>query len=751
MSPVEPRPAVRREETAERRERTLAVAIFTVCASFVALWPYTSVISAGGWSLVSVMVILVVAATGFVVRQLRAGRADRVWSTLVAQVLVAIMTLTALAFSQGAIFAVIPTRTTLTSLGRHASEAFEQVQYGTAPLEATPALGAMLGIGFAVIAILLDQLISQRITLIAAILVATVGAMPMIITLGDANVPWFVMLALLTLFLLRHSIRHDRTSPRRASLGVTVSLGAAAIVAALVITPALPVSATWIGVGTSVQLNPSLRLGDDLRRPNPFTVMTLATSTATAPYLRIASLSQFDGETWTPDESDVQPLSDGFGAPDWADNIETVEKRTSIRVSGISSPLLPVPFPATKIIGLSSGWTVMLDNRTVVSESRDAEGQDYTVTTQTALPSREQIQAATTTSAAAASAAAADESDDEPAEDLPPVIAETAREVTADAATDYDKLITLQNWFRSQFSYSLEAPVDGGFDGTGAEAVAEFLDVRSGYCIHFAGAFALMAQSLDMQVRVVVGYLPGRPTDEKRGDESIFTVSSEQLHAWPEVHFEGIGWVPFEPTASLGVPTNFAAAATEGGSGAGPTTPAPSAAPSTAPTSGPELDRDQGGSSTADGQSLQRLDPTPVLLITGGALLALLMPALIRFVIRLRRRIRARRGDAMSAWQEVRDTLIDLRLPVSEAHSPRARGAALVQRGVDAEAMHVLVDAVESISYARTAGETGNLSPALARVTADLRRSVDLRVRVAAVLAPRALFIARGSRGSVLA
>src|SRR5690606_4708576 len=100
-----------------------------------------------------------------------------------------------------------------------------------------------------------------------------------------------------------------------------------------------------------------------------------------------------------------------------------------------------------------------------------------------------------------------------------------------------------------------------------------FLDARSGYCIHFAGAFALMAQALDMPVRIVVGYLPGRLTDDKRGDDSIYVVSSDQLHAWPEVRFNGIGWVPFEPTASLGDPTGFLPAATDGGTSSDPAAP----------------------------------------------------------------------------------------------------------------------------------------------------------------------------------
>lgn len=739
MSRAELRPVARPREASGRRERTLAVALLTACAAFVALWPYTAVIDAGSWSLTCVSVVLVVAVIGFVVRQLRAGRADRVWSTLAAQVLATTMALTLLIVPQGALFGAIPTSATLASLRAMAAEALEQVQFGTAPLEDTAALRTMLGIGFGAIAILLDQLISQRVTLLAAVLVAAVGAMPMIITRGDANIAWFVMLALLTLFLLRHSTRHDPTAPRRASLAVMISVGAAAIVAALVITPALPVSATWVGASTSVQLNPSLRLGDDLRRPTPFDVMTLASKAETAPYLRIASLSQFDGETWAPDETDLQPLSDGFGEPDWSEDIETLESRTSIRVTGISSSLLPVPFPATKVVGLSAAWRVMPENRTVISTAQDAAGQDYTVTTQSVQPTKEQIQAAMSTGAS-----------DGPGEELPAVIAETAGAVTADAANDYDKLIAMQDWFRSQFSYSLEAPVDGGFDGTGAEAVAEFLDVRSGYCIHFAGAFALMAQTLDMQVRIVVGYLPGRATEEKRGTETIFVVSSEQLHAWPEVHFEGIGWVPFEPTASLGVPTSFRSATAPGGSPTGPTAPAPSAAPSAEPTSGPEVDRDESGTSTADGQQLRRLDPAPVMLVTAGALLALLLPALIRRAIRFRRHLRARRGDAMIAWREVRDTLIDLRLPVSEADSPRARGAALVKRGTDPAMVRVLVDAVERESYARTPQDAGDLSPALAHITGDLRRSVDLSARIAAVLLPRALFAAREARSPML-
>ena len=104
--------------------------------------------------------------------------------------------------------------------------------------------------------------------------------------------------------------------------------------------------------------------------------------------------------------------------------------------------------------------------------------------------------------------------------------------------------------------------MEEGFDGSGTDAVAKFLEVREGYCIHFASAFALMARTLGMPSRIVVGYLPGTATTDAIDRDTVYAVSSSQLHAWPEVLFDGIGWVPFEPTNGLGVATAFSPAGT---------------------------------------------------------------------------------------------------------------------------------------------------------------------------------------------
>ena len=713
-------------------------------ATLVSSWPFTAVISPGGWSLTVFFVIVAMAGTGMLARHLLRRRALWVGDvvTLLAQILVAIALLTQLTAGGTAILGIIPTPTTMALFGTLGATAWEAIVFGSAPLDPSPALAAVMGAGFAVVAILLDHLVAHRSAVLATLLVGAVGAAPMIITLGDTNVVWFVMFGVVALLLFRYTARQHPESPRRSSTSVAVAVGAAALATTLVIAPVLPVATSMAGNGVGVTVDASLRLGDDLRQPNPVEVLTVAAKGDSAPYLRLTTLSRFDGRVWQPDEGDLQAQSEGFGAPEWGEDIATEQLNTSVRVLRMSSSWLPVPYPATAVQGLSGSWRVSPDNRTLFSRNSDAVGNDYTVTSSRVIPTLEQIRAVD-------AAAPVVDPDAEPVE-LPAIIPQLAAEVTADATTDYDRLVTLQNWFRSQFTYSLETPVEEGFDGTGADAVAQFLDVRSGYCVHFAGAFALMAESLDMQVRIVVGYLPGAKTEEKRGTESVFSVTSDQLHSWPEVLFPGIGWVPFEPTASLGVPTAFRAGVTQNGNSGDPSAPAPSSAPQPEETTGPQADRGDTENNSADAAAARRLDPTPVTFIAVGVVVLLLLPALIRLVERRTRMQRARHGDPAAAWAELRDTLIDLQLPVSDADTPRVRAAGLVRaNGVDASALRQLTDAVERANYAESGATQADLAEPLRAVIRSLRRSVDRRTRLRAAMLPRSLYAVRAAEPGV--
>ncbi|WP_164861887.1 transglutaminase family protein, partial [Microbacterium sp. CPCC 204701] len=343
-----------------------------------------------------------------------------------------------------------------------------------------------------------------------------------------------------------------------------IGIGAIAVVVAVVATPMLPqpVARAGAGVGPGPGIDATLQLGDDLRRPQEIEVMRLRTDSPTVPYLRATTLSRFDGGVWEPDRAQSVSVESerALGGIAVDPEIRVTEYLSNLEVVNLASPWAPVPYPAIEVTGLEGTWGAMPYNRTVMSRSGSTQGQDYDVRYAVARPSLEQARAAT-----ASGGQVRDETTQLPA-DVPPVIGELAAEVTAGATNDYDRLVALQRWFRGgEFQYSLDAPVEAGFDGSGAEAVAQFLDVREGYCVHFASAFALMARTLHMPSRIVVGYLPGEPTTESVDGQPVYTVSSSQLHAWPEVYFSGIGWISFEPTSGLGVPTSFSPASTTPG------------------------------------------------------------------------------------------------------------------------------------------------------------------------------------------
>ncbi len=57
-----------------------------------------------------------------------------------------------------------------------------------------------------------------------------------------------------------------------------------------------------------------------------------------------------------------------------------------------------------------------------------------------------------------------------------------------------------------------------------------------------------MARSLGIPARVAVGFTHGVAAN------GSFTVLGKNAHAWPEVWFDQLGWVAFEPTPGRGAP-----------------------------------------------------------------------------------------------------------------------------------------------------------------------------------------------------
>lgn len=143
------------------------------------------------------------------------------------------------------------------------------------------------------------------------------------------------------------------------------------------------------------------------------------------------------------------------------------------------------------------------------------------------------------------------ECQDDPAQLRRSRIYRIAQRWTRGGETPFEKMLALQNRFRGRFTHQLPGPTEVRGDievepSASADYLLEFLtENRVGYCQQFATAFAVLARMLGFPARVSVGFLPG---STNLNDPTRFTVRGNDAHAWPEVYFDEVGWVQFEPT-----------------------------------------------------------------------------------------------------------------------------------------------------------------------------------------------------------
>lgn len=740
-------------------------------ALVVVMLPLLTVITPGEWAVAAAGLPAIVLATGWIARRYRLPAI----AVTLAEVVVGVVTLTVLFLRDAALFGVVPGPGAFAKAGALIDGAVDDVLNGVAPLRASTALSFAIVAGMLVLAIIVDHVVlTAHLPLLATVALTAIWLIPPLVVPGEVEVSSFVLFAIAILLLLRlETRRRERDAgalPKAAAdspLGITgltaaaSGIGAVAVIVAIVAAPLVGGVTPRPGSGPGGEWNriqASLDLGGDLRRSGESEVLQLRTTARSAPYLRVATLTAFDGSVWRPDRGSTVPLDDDAAFPGAAVESAVVvdEYTTSIEVTNLVSASAPVPYPALGVDGLEGDWESEPGNGTIVSATSSAYAQEYEVAAQALRPTAEQMRAAGSVDALALqpdgeSLVAADDVLRAVAlpDGIPASIGEAAREVTAGAESDYDALIALQRWFRSsEFSYSLEAPVQDGFDGTGADAVAAFLEVREGYCVHYASAFALMARTLGMPARIVVGYLPGSPVPGSgTGDGRVYSVISSQLHAWPEVFFDGIGWVEFEPTNSLGAPTLFSSS----GSAPEPDEPAPQATvpPESEPApTAPVLPEDDvaAGDGSSGAHPMVRILPW----IAGalGVLALLAVPAAVMLVRRRGLLESARGGDAGAAWRYLQEGAIDLGIPVSGDESPRAFGRRLVElHGAPAADVEQLVEAIEFASYSPLGGRWlgPDLSGYAAGARAGLRAAASRVSRASSVVAPRSLLVRPGS------
>lgn len=129
---------------------------------------------------------------------------------------------------------------------------------------------------------------------------------------------------------------------------------------------------------------------------------------------------------------------------------------------------------------------------------------------------------------------------------LPDELAAYGEELTAEAESPYDKARALEAGIKNKRSFTAELPAGHSYGRLTTFLLApESEGGRAGTSEQFATAFAVLARSQGLPTRVVVGFSAGTPLE---GADGTHVVHGSDALAWPEVYFQGQGWVPFNPT-----------------------------------------------------------------------------------------------------------------------------------------------------------------------------------------------------------
>ncbi|GAA2461612.1 transglutaminaseTgpA domain-containing protein [Agromyces soli] len=638
----------------------------------------------------------------------------------------------------------VPTAETFGVFGELLGGAQRTIAQQSVPAVVVPALAFALALGTGLLAVLADVLVlSLRLPALAAAPAMVPILVPGFLIEAGAEVGTLVLTAAAFLLLLRIDVRVRRraalahrdddevriTAPRRMPVGSTVlptvGLAAAGLLAASVLTAATPSVSSSLLLGTGGQgalfargVSPFLDLGRDLRRPDAVPAFSYVARDGDRPYFRLLTIDRFDGEVWGPGDRRIDgdntvaefPTPTGLG-----NEVARSQHPIDVTVQQLRTTWLPLPYPVSSVEGLDGSWFWDRGALTVRSADSDTSGQQYRATMLEVDPTAEQLRA---------SGDRIPESIQEFTElpeDVPESVRELAAELGARGGTAYDRAVAIQEYLRGKdFTYSVEAPVEEGYDGGGLDVIAEFLEQREGYCVHFASTMAVLARELGIPSRISVGYTAGTPTTKRVENVSVVQVDSQDLHAWPELYFQGVGWVPFEPTPGRGTVPDYSRP------GASETAPTPELVPGTpAPSPGarPDLDPER---QLSGGQTAATTDD-PVLwpLVTLVLLLILLLPAAARIWLRRVRVRRIRRDDrgADAAWREAMATASDLGYPAgsADALTPREAAEALLEEvgGLDdraRDALNALRDSVERARY----GPPGTAAPASETALVDL-------------------------------
>jgi transglutaminase-like putative cysteine protease len=268
------------------------------------------------------------------------------------------------------------------------------------------------------------------------------------------------------------------------------------------------------------------------------TILSYTTSTGrNVGPLRLHTLTEFDGQQW----SAAEPQTPGrffrndllFPEPAAPGADPTT---VAVTVGAMAEDRLALPVEP-RIVSVAGRWRYDETQDSVLGDTVTKEGDTYSFEVFPRPLAPDLLRAAP-----ASTGAVDDRFLAVPDTEFAAEITDLARQITASATTDFDRAVAIQNYLRSaaNFTYSTQAP-----QRRTGDAVWDFLQERTGFCVQFATTMVVMARTLGIPTRLAEGYLPGTPAN------GGWQVTGEDSHAWPELYFAGVGWVRFEPTPAV--------------------------------------------------------------------------------------------------------------------------------------------------------------------------------------------------------
>ncbi|MEO3818672.1 transglutaminaseTgpA domain-containing protein [Plantactinospora sp. B24E8] len=247
--------------------------------------------------------------------------------------------------------------------------------------------------------------------------------------------------------------------------------------------------------------------------------------------IRLAVLSDYDGVTWRVggtyrNAGRVLPATEQVPEPAAVDRIE--QEITIRELSGRLLPAVPTPREVT-----GSRVAYEQASGTLIRPEGLTEGLRYTVSSEREHPDYNLLPAANVPFGDAVARFLRVEPG------APEQVQRLADQLAEENGAPYDRAIAIETYLAEHYRVVDDAP-----SGHAYPNLAFFLfgppngGGQRGTSEQFAAAYAVLGRMMGLPTRVVVGFNSPTGTGPVHGADAL---------AWPEVLFEGLGWVAFNP------------------------------------------------------------------------------------------------------------------------------------------------------------------------------------------------------------